>query len=302
MRLDESGESMLSVRAWKYPQWRSCALVGLVLIPSLVALGVGVWLAGSADQGGGGVIQAVPMPATSTAVPTVETATPSQTPTSLVPTATSTETPVMPSRTSTPTPSRTPTLIASTSTPSQAPTAETPTEATPSRTPTAAIPTLTQTATRTATTTPTATLTRAVSTPTPTQTRVPTATPSPSPTASVTPGVVQPTILAPLVGREYKNPITFEWRGRLSPGQAYEVTAYHLDSGAFIRSYLLTESEWTVDLPAERVGEWHWWVSVVSYGGRLANSPESMFWFNPLPGTRFPKPTPTDTATPSPTP
>jgi hypothetical protein len=288
MRLDEGGGSRLSVWGWKYPYWRSWALVGLVLIPSLAAVGVGVWFAGSGDQDTAGEIPALPISSTSTALPAVETPlpdtpTPSQTPTEALATATLTRTP-----TPVPTTSATPTAAVPTAsaTPSQTPI--------PSETPAAITPTRTQTPTRMATRTYTAT-------PTATRTQVPTATasPSPSPSASATPGVVQPQVLAPLVGREYKNPVAFEWRGSLSPGQAYEITAYHVETGAFIRSYLLSAPEWTVDLPAERVGEWRWWVTVVSYGNRLTSSPESMFWFNPLPGTRSPKPKPTATRTPT---
>jgi hypothetical protein len=299
-RLDDSGESMLSVQASKYPQWRSWALFGVVLIPALLAIGVGVLFADSVDQGGGAGIPAVPMPATRTASGSVGTVTPAQTPTSVsptpsaipsptatepVPTATPSETPVTPRPTSTLTPSMEP----STATPSQTPMVEAATETVPSQTPTRVTPSLTST-----------------STPTPTETATETITPSPTETptvtASATPEIVQPMILTPLLGREYQNPITFEWRGRLNPGQAYEITAYHLDSGAFIRSYLIEDTEWTVDLPAERVGEWRWWVSVMAYGNRLASSPESMFWFNPLPGTRVPKPKPSATTTVTPTP
>jgi hypothetical protein len=304
IRLDKGGESRICVWAWKYPHWRNWALTGLVLIPSLVAVGAGVWLAGKGSQDAGVEMPAQAVPSTSTAVSTTETftapATPSQTPTplmstagatpsqhspALVRTATSSNTPVTPSRTPTPVPTRTPTVVKSTST-------RRPTPAPPNRTPT-------RTATQTATVVlPTSRATR-TEVPTPTVTPSPTPSQTPTVTASATPGVVHPSLLKPLLGREYNNPITFEWRGALSPGQAYEVTVYHITSSAFIRSYLLTVPEWTVDLPAERVGEWRWWVSVVSYGSRLVSSSESMFWFNPLPGTRSPKPTLTPSATPT---
>ncbi len=131
--------------------------------------------------------------------------------------------------------------------------------------------------TRTATPTPT-------TAPTATATRRPTATstPTPSPTATATPlPVTTPQLVAPVAGGTYGNPIAFEWRGSLSGDQAYLVTARHVESGYVVRSELLTEPGWTVDLPAEQYGLWRWTVSVTQGGRTAASPPEWSFWFDP---------------------
>jgi len=137
-------------------------------------------------------------------------------------------------------------------------------------------PTLTPTPTPTPTSTPTPTPTN-TPTPTPTPTAIP---PTHTPTSTPIPPV-QPEPVAPAQGGEYRNPITFQWRGQLSAGQAYQVVVYHLTSGYTVQSGLLTDQGWTTDLPAERYGEWRWQVSVIRNGRVLVTSVEWMFWFNP---------------------
>jgi hypothetical protein len=90
--------------------------------------------------------------------------------------------------------------------------------------------------------------------------------------------------VAPVAGGTYGNPIAFEWRGSLSVGQAYLVTARHVESGYVIQSELLTGPSWTVDVPVERYGAWRWTVSVTQGGRTMASSPEWGFWFDPYPG------------------
>jgi hypothetical protein len=123
-------------------------------------------------------------------------------------------------------------------------------------------------------------------TPTPTSKPVPTLTRRPTPTSlsSPPPLPVRPELAAPALGSLQANPIALQWIGELGAGQGYQVTAYHTESGYTIQSDLLTVQTWTVDLPAERFGEWRWHVSVVSDGSSLATSSEGMFWFNPHPG------------------
>jgi hypothetical protein len=120
----------------------------------------------------------------------------------------------------------------------------------------------------------------------------PTSTPTLSPTATLTPPpATAPEPVAPDLGRTYGNPISFEWRGSLSAGWTYLVTAWHVGSGYVIQSGLLADQGWTVDLPAERYGEWRWTVSVTQGERMMATSPEWSFWFNPYPGGGAREPT-----------
>ena len=90
--------------------------------------------------------------------------------------------------------------------------------------------------------------------------------------------------VAPAQGGQFSNPITFEWLGSLTAGQAYQVTTRHFKSGHTIRSGRLAERSWTTNLPPERYGEWRWTVSVAQENRTVATSSEGMFWFNPYPG------------------
>jgi len=139
---------------------------------------------------------------------------------------------------------------------------------------------------------------------TPTPTRTPTNTPTPTytpepptntPTSMPTPRPAQPTLVVPVQGGQYRNPITFQWSGQLRAGQAYRVTAYHPGSDYKILSEFLTAQDWTTDLPGERYGEWGWRVSVVRDGRELVTSSDGMFWFVPFgSGGSGPDATPTD--------
>ena len=232
---------------------------------------------------------APPEEAAPTAVPT---ATPMPSPTLVLsPTFPSLKTPtpsVTPTPTETPLPTTTPTT-----TPTLMPT--------PTRTP---WPTLTPTpvpsatATLSATPTATATLTEvppatATATFTPTPEATPTATPAqvqPTPTPEAAPTdhapvhdaeVTVPVLLWPVPGREYANPITFRWAGRLRPGEAYQVTLRYGETGQQIQTNPMLGQEWTYALPKEWVGTWWWSVWVIHDGQLLAASPEWSFWLNP---------------------
>jgi serine/threonine protein kinase len=138
-------------------------------------------------------------------------------------------------------------------------------------------PAPTETATRPPTRPPTRTPAR-----TPTFTPTHTPTPQPSLTATpIPPRSIVAELTAPAQGGEFKSPITFQWRGSLSAGQSYQVTARHPESSYVIQSELLTNPSWTADLPAERYGEWRWAVSVMQGGSAVTTSDEQMFWFNP---------------------
>jgi serine/threonine protein kinase len=175
---------------------------------------------------------------------------------------------------------------------------ETPT-ATPTATPTRS-PTSTSTHTPTFTPTPSPTATHTpTSTPTPTRT----STPTPSPTATFMPlPPVAPELIVPALGGRHngRGPITFQWHGSLSVGQAYVVTARHPESGSDseIKSDMLTGQSWTRGLPANIAGEWHWTVSVVQGTRILVTSPEWWFWFVPYPGNDNDGPQPTNTPPP----
>jgi hypothetical protein len=91
--------------------------------------------------------------------------------------------------------------------------------------------------------------------------------------------------LAPSQGGRYNNPITFKWRGSLSAGQTYQVTAILVKFPQYVvKSPLQTTSSWkTFDLD-KGIGaqEYRWKVSVISDGKELIASPEWAFWFDPL--------------------
>jgi len=131
------------------------------------------------------------------------------------------------------------------------------------------------------------------STPRPTST--PKTTPSPTETTSPIPAG-QPRLISPEAGTTTGNPVSFRWEGRLSPGQAYRVVAYHPQSGEQVTSPQIMDSRWETHLPAARFGEWRWYVEVVEGGRTIARSAEGMFWFQPVrvePGTTTPTPMPT---------
>lgn len=127
-------------------------------------------------------------------------------------------------------------------------------------------------------TTPSPTLTPTPVSPTPTPTQTPTPTPTVPP--------VQPQPVEPAWGGgPFRNPIEFRWRGSLRPGQAYQVTLYHIGLGyPFLRSPLLQTTSWKVDLPDKTwaSGHYQWRVSVMSGGKALISSPDRTFYYDPL--------------------
>lgn len=117
---------------------------------------------------------------------------------------------------------------------------------------------------------------------TPTQTRAPTRTPIPQPTFTATSVPARPPVpVAPPGGSQTKSPVLFQWSGFLGAGQTYQVTAYHTESNFALQSEQLSNSSWTVDLPGDKFGEWHWRVAVIASGKVVATSDEWLFWFNP---------------------
>ena len=156
------------------------------------------------------------------------------------------------------------------------------------------------------------------STPIPTSTAKPTGAPEateepPAPgedTPTPPPPVTEVVLLEPHDGQgEVRNPVVFRWHGGLAGNQRYQVTAAHADGSASVNSDLLTEATWTVHLPAEKFGQWRWWVQVVEGSGdnyeTRHTSDTWMFWFNPSPGGREEpppdEPGPQPTEPPSPT-
>jgi hypothetical protein len=130
--------------------------------------------------------------------------------------------------------------------------------------------------------------------PTPTKTQMPTATPTsvptqtptntPAPTATPVPWTAVPVLVEPPAGGEFKNPLVFRWQGSLNAGEGFQVTIYHPASNERIQTGMLTDREWSYELPANRTGEWRWTVWVVRQGTVLATSEEWMFWFDPWKG------------------
>jgi hypothetical protein len=280
VRVDKGGQnSSLQVSAWRHPYWRNWALIGVVLIPILSVAVPLVALVRSSDLMLTSDTQVTPLPATMVIV------------------SSPTYTDVPKDRSNEPaTATQTLAVLPVTNTPEPTPTLPVPSEAPPTDTvtppPTAQQPTSTARATEppsTATPSPT------VVPPTQTPTASPTGTPSAVPSETPGPIVANPVPMSPLPGREYKNPVTFSWDGTLYAGQSYRVMVRHIVSGDFVESAPLTSQDWTIDLPAQRFGEWRWDVAVVNATGIVATSPEQSFWFNPLPGTRQPSPTPSIT-------
>ncbi|HNT78783.1 MAG TPA: protein kinase [Anaerolineae bacterium] len=136
----------------------------------------------------------------------------------------------------------------------------------------------------------------------PTYTRVPTSTPAPvisgtdTPEATATPRVTAPQLLAPGWGAEGNSARwTLEWRGTL-PNTAYGYRVWLTHNGAQHSSALLTENQWTFDLPgAQTWGEWRWSVGIVSKESPqtiLAQSEERPFYYNPVGSPLSPLATP----------
>jgi hypothetical protein len=94
-----------------------------------------------------------------------------------------------------------------------------------------------------------------------------------------------PTLVFPEQGGTYQSPITFQWQGTLSSGQAYLISVWHIESGSKLQSEPLYTTSWTTDLPGEKVGEWEWSVSIVQGRTVAVTSEEWRFWFDPFPGS-----------------
>ena len=148
----------------------------------------------------------------------------------------------------------------------------------PAPTDTAVVPTRTPeaTSTRGATDTPV---------PTPTDTTPVTATRVEASTATPASSGAVPVLVSPAQGGTYQGPLTLQWQGSLRAGQAYQATVRHTESGHVIQSGSLTDQRWTVGLPAEKPGDWRWYVSVIQGGNEMSTSAEGMFWFNPHGGS-----------------
>lgn len=122
---------------------------------------------------------------------------------------------------------------------------------------------------------------QATSTPRPTNTPTPSPTPDSEEPITATPQAFSIEPILPVSGGTYKNPLTFEWRGALQKGQAYQIKLYHIESGHTISSEPLTDPSWVADLPADKYGGWRWQVLVIQDGGLVGVSQEWIFWFNP---------------------
>jgi hypothetical protein len=113
--------------------------------------------------------------------------------------------------------------------------------------------------------------------------------------------VVVPVPVAPQAGADVPTAAAFSWTGRLSAGQAYMVHLIHVGTHWTLTSPPLGTTGWTVELPAERYGEWHWQVRVVSGGATVAESASIHFYLVPLPGHAGPGATATPLPYPYPT-
>jgi serine/threonine protein kinase len=189
----------------------------------------------------------------------------------------------------------TPTLTATatwTSIPSSTP-AVSPTS---KRTPTATPSRPSATPSRAPTRRPTPTSVRATPTPRPTATPVPTNT-----ATRAAPLIVVPSLVAPQPGADLPTSAVFTWSGRLSAGQAYVVALTHVATQWVLTSPPLAQTTWSVELPAERYGEWRWRVTLTAGGVTLAQSAEAHFYLAPLSGQPGPSPLITPSMTPLPT-
>lgn len=142
------------------------------------------------------------------------------------------------------------------------------------------LPTTTPTLSPTPTPTPTITVNP---TATPLLMETPTPTDIPTPTLAPAPRAAPPDLISPQEGREYGNPVVFQWSDSADVDREYQVTAYHRESGYKVESRLLSSDQWAMSLPEDYFGEWRWMVSVIRGGSIEATSSESMFWFQPFP-------------------
>jgi len=92
-----------------------------------------------------------------------------------------------------------------------------------------------------------------------------------------------PELVAPDHGQTYSNSVVFDWNGVLNVGEYYQVVAC-LASGACLRSPYMTDTSWTLNIPAVEYGGWYWTVQVVTGSQVVRSSEEQMFWFDPFSG------------------
>jgi len=92
-----------------------------------------------------------------------------------------------------------------------------------------------------------------------------------------------PIVVEPLNGRTYNNSIRFSWMGTISSKQRYQVVVCSQNNRAeCFRSPYLFDSNWTLDIPAQKYGGWTFEILVVSDNRVVAASDMQMFWFDPF--------------------
>ena len=136
----------------------------------------------------------------------------------------------------------------------------------------------------------------------------PTSTPLPTQTPTATPevggmdsgdkmpsGELPVRQISPELGLSSKNPVSFVWEGKLRSGQAFQLVTQYESSGYEKIYSLQTTSQLSENLPAEKAGEWVWWVQVVEDDRVVAESERWHFYLVPLDVS-----TPIPTATPGP--
>ena len=136
---------------------------------------------------------------------------------------------------------------------------------------------------------PTSSMPRPVGGPTstllPTQTATSTPEPSAPATTAVTIGVPDEATLvlqSPAQGLSFKNPIHFAWKGELTPGQSYQLTVWHEETG-YEKTYPAQDgAELYENLPAERAGQWLWAIKVVEGPRVVAETGRWHFYLVPF--------------------
>jgi hypothetical protein len=127
---------------------------------------------------------------------------------------------------------------------------------------------------------------------------MPTVTPSPtSELATATRAVTRtPTPIGTLAAPVLINPrggstvngsrLELQWQGQLpSADYGYRVTIGHESGDPVYTSRTLDTEQWVVELPANRVGAWRWFVEIIRRTGTsqvLARSVDSVFYHDPF--------------------
>lgn len=125
----------------------------------------------------------------------------------------------------------------------------------------------------------------------------PTATRSPTPIATATAAAVAPVLISPPGGSTVNGSrLTLHWQGSLpNVDFAYRVTVAYSGGDPVYVSPLLDVDQWSVELPASRVGAWSWSVEIVrraGTSGNVARSAEAVFYNDPFGPFVSPLPTP----------